>query len=50
MKIKELDIDGWQNLVNRFRKAYPPQKTEYYLGMIGETFEVWVIPDKGGAV
>ena len=31
------------------RKAYPPQKTEYYLGKIGETFEVWVIPDKGGA-
>ena len=26
MKIKELDIDGWQNLANRFREANPDAK------------------------
>ena len=26
MKIKELDIDGWQKLVNQFRAAHPDAK------------------------
>ena len=47
MKIAELDKGIPFTTI---RKAYPPQKTEYYLGKIGETFDVWVIPDKGGAV
>ena len=32
------------------RKAYPPQKVEYYKQAVGETFEVWIKPEtKGGA-
>lgn len=50
-KYLRLIFDGNKGIpFTTIRKAYPPQKTEYYLGKIGETFEVWVIPDKGGAV
>ena len=31
------------------RKAYPPQKIDYYKQAVGETFEVWIVPEKGGA-
>ena len=30
------------------RKAYPPQKVEYYKQAVGETFEVWIVPEKKG--
>lgn len=48
-KYLRLIFDGDKGIpFTTIRKAYPPQKVEYYKQAVGETFEVWIVPDKKG--
>ncbi len=48
-KYLRLIFDGDKGIpFTTIRKAYPPQKVEYYKQAVGETFEVWIVPEKKG--